>query len=157
MLQGQVKSRIGERVHGEKLVRKSFHFVLSAMLTGSLVTIANAQSGSPQQKPIPPSLIKDCAGHIAKEDPKAKIVGPFAPARFANIFGGWAGQLGIVVIAAPARIDPPASLWTAKSWVGCVYDPENKVNPKEGGLVLRKVIGFADFPKRTKLEPGEAP
>ncbi|MEH2557910.1 hypothetical protein V1286_005439 [Bradyrhizobium algeriense] len=157
MLQFQVESRTGTPERKGKIVRKSFCFVLSAMLTGSVATIANAQTGSPQQKPIPPSLIKDCKAHLAKEDPRTKIVGPFAPARFANIFGGWAGQLGIVIIAAPARIDPPTSLVTVKSWVGCVYDPENKVNPKDGGLVLRKVIGFADFPKRTKLEPGEAP
>jgi hypothetical protein len=64
---------------------------------------------------------------------------------------GWAETIGVVVIAAPARF------LTVKSWAGCVYDPENRVNPKDGGLVLRKVIGVADFPKRTKLEPGEEP
>jgi hypothetical protein len=133
-------------------VRKSFRFAaLSAVLTGSLAAIANAQTGSPQQKPIPPSLIKDCTAHIEKEDPRTKIVGPFAPARFNNAFYKWADNLGIVVIAAPARF------LTVKTWAGCIYDPENKVNPKDGGLVLRRVIGIPDFPARTKLEPGEAP
>ncbi|ANW03407.1 hypothetical protein [Bradyrhizobium icense] len=135
------------------MVRKSFRFVLSAMLTGSLATIANAQTGSPQQKPIPPSLMKDCTAHLVEADPRIKIVGPFAPARSADIFGGWAsqlaGQLGIVIMAAPAKYP------NYNSWAGCIYDPEDKSKPNEGKLVFRKVI--REFPKRTKLEPGEAP
>jgi hypothetical protein len=137
-------------------VRKSFRFALSAMLTGSLASIANAQTGSPQQKPIPPGLTKDCAAHIVKDDPRVKIVGPFARARFNNaLTAGFADNLGVVVIAAPARHTLP--LGTIKSYAGCVYDPKDKVNPKDGELVLRKVIGSVDFPARTKLEPGEAP
>jgi hypothetical protein len=132
-------------------VGKSFRFVLSIVLTGSLVTAANAQTQSPPQKRIPPGLIKDCTAHIVKQDSRNQIVGPFAPARFSNAFYKWADNLGIVIIAAPARF------LTAKTWIGCIYDPENKVNPKEGGLVLRRVIGLPDFPARTKLEPGEAP
>jgi hypothetical protein len=125
------------------------------MLTVSLATIANAQTGGPQQKLIPRGLIKDCTAHLEKEDPRTKIVGPFAPARFSNIFYKLADNLGIVVIAAPAR--RTTSFGTVKSWAGCIYDPENRVNPKDGRLVLRKVIGVVDFPPRTKLEPGEAP
>jgi hypothetical protein len=130
---------------------KSFRFILLALLTGSSVAAANAQTGGPPQKPIPPSLIKDCTAHIVKQDSRNQIVGPFAPARFNNAFYKWADNLGIVVIAAPARF------LTVKTWMGCIYDPENKVNPKDGGLVLRRVIGIPDFPGRTKLEPGEAP
>jgi hypothetical protein len=134
-------------------VRKSFRFVLSAMLTGGLVTIANAQTGSPQKKSIPPSLMKDCTAHLVEADPRIKIVGRYAPAQQANIFGSWtsqlADQLGIVIIAAPAKYP------NSKSWAGCIYDPEDKAKPNEGKLVFRKVI--REFPRRTKLEPGEAP
>ena len=150
--QVEAHNSITGTLRGE-VVRKCFRFALSVMLTGSLATIANAQTGRPQQKPIPPGLIKDCAAHVVKDDPRVKIVGPFAPARFNNAFYKWADNLGIVVIAAPARHTLP--LGTIKSWAGCVYDPKDKVNPKDSELVLRKVIGSVDFPARTKLEPGE--
>jgi hypothetical protein len=152
VLQLQVEVSIGTPQRKGEIVRKRFCFVLSAMLTGSLATIANAQTGNPQQKTIPLSLIKDCMAHIEKEDPRTKIVGPFAPAQFNNaISRALAPNVGVVVIAAPARF------LTAKTYTGCIYDPENRVSPKDGGLAFRRVLWAADFRARTKLEPGEAP
>lgn len=72
-----------------KLVRRIFFGIaLSVVLTGSFAGIANAQTGTPQKNPIPSGLIKNCVANIVKDNPKTKIVGPFAPVFLTMPFQG---------------------------------------------------------------------
>jgi hypothetical protein len=120
---------------------------LSAVLTGSLLDRANAQTSNAPKSPIPPRLAKECAVNITKEIPTVKIVGPFFHSAFSSPLSRYFAEGRVAVIAAPTTITGIGS--TARVYSGCIYDI------RDGALVFRKVADFTQFPGRKKLEPGE--
>ena len=85
-------------------MRKFFFGVaLAAVLTGSLTSVAYAQTAKPQRKPVPPEMAKECVANFLKYHPSLKFVGPFVYGALTGMFSSLSeGRL--VVIAAPTLI-----------------------------------------------------
>ena len=127
--------------------RMYFYAALSVMLTGTLATHANAQTGAPPQSPIPPAVAKDCAARILNDSPKVKFVGSFARMAPAGTFGREIYLARRLTIAAPTRT-PGFMDQIVKHSKGCIYDIT------DGKPVFERLIPEISLPRR-KLLPGE--
>lgn len=128
--------------------RICFGVALSAVLTGSLASIANSQTDNPPKSPIPPGLAKDCAAQTLKDSPNTKFVGPFSQFSYKNPLTTSFHEGKFLAIAAPART-PGFMDRIVKHYMGCIYDL------RDGKPVLQKLIPQTALPPRYKTEPGE--